>query len=290
MRALVTGATGFIGSALVRMLQAEGADVGCFVRNGSTHKPFTHVTYIEDCDSTEELTNRFSAFKPNVVFHLAACQDLSNSLEGARELIQTNLILGSRVLAAAKDSKVKSFISAGTFSSHATGNAEYVPQTFYASTKIAFAGLSETYQTETEMQTLVLELSDTYGPNDPRKKFLNLIWEISHNGQTIDATPGEQKIRPLHVDDVVDGFLFAAKIHLSGGKLASVLSLAGSEEVNLKELVSIFESATGRKVNINWGERPYRENEIMQPYVGDLIPGWQPKIDLKNGLAAVFSN
>ena len=290
MRAMVTGGTGFIGSALVKELLNQGNEVACLVRQGSTTKRISNVIYIEDSESQAQLTQAFLSFGPDVVFHLAACQDLTNTLDGAKELLETNLYFGSRVLTAASDSGAKSFISAGTFSTHATGTSEFVPQTFYASTKIAFMNLCEFFATTTSMKTLVLELSDTYGPKDPRVKFLNLISQFSKSGETIGATAGEQFIRPLHVDDVVSGFIHAATLHLSGRKLDLVLSLAGAEEVNLKELVKIFESATGRKVNVTWGERPYRKNEIMKPYVGNQLPDWKPAISLAQGLAQVFSD
>ena len=44
-------------------------------------------------------------------------------------------------------------------------------------------------------------------------------------------------------------------------------------------------SISGLKIKINWGAIPYKEREIMSPYdQGKTLPGWFPKIDLKNGL------
>ena len=56
----------------------------------------------------------------------------------------------------------------------------------------------------------------------------------------------------------------------------------------LMDLVSEYERVNEVKLNIKWGERPYREREVMQPCDNlNNIPGWKPSIPLTYGLNKV---
>jgi hypothetical protein len=53
----------------------------------------------------------------------------------------------------------------------------------------------------------------------------------------------------------------------------------------LKELAGIFEKATKKKLNINWGGKPYREREIMIPWNNvKVVPEWKPFISVFDGI------
>ncbi|MDP2300170.1 MAG: NAD-dependent epimerase/dehydratase family protein, partial [Actinomycetota bacterium] len=192
------------------------------------------------------------------------------------------------VLAAARFAGARALVAAGTYSAHADGDAGYAPQTLYAATKQAFGALAGHYRRNTALATVVLELSDTYGPGDRRPKFLNLIAAAAASGEVLGASPGEQVIRPLHTDDIVAAFIYAASELVKGRELGGVYSVAGPDAVTLHELVAVFERATGTSVPVEWGARPYRPGEIMAPWTGETLPGWAPSIGLVEGLGAVY--
>ncbi|MCK9208788.1 MAG: hypothetical protein M0P66_16885, partial [Salinivirgaceae bacterium] len=53
----------------------------------------------------------------------------------------------------------------------------------------------------------------------------------------------------------------------------------------LKELAKLYEEVTGLKLNIEWGERPYRKREVMVPWEdGKIVPGWKPMFDLTESI------
>jgi nucleoside-diphosphate-sugar epimerase len=288
VRTVVTGATGYIGGRLLAALLQRGWDV-CAIVQASDESPLPPgVLRVADPGTAADLASALAPFRPDAVMHLAACQDLTDTPAASDALVEANLAFGSRVLAASRDAGARALVAAGTYSTHASGSEAYAPQTLYAATKQAFTALAEHYRTNTPLQTVILELSDTYGPGDARPKFLNLIASAAATGEILGASPGDQVIRPLHADDIVSAFIHATTLLLAGEKLGPTHSVSGPEAVTLRELVTVFEQATGRAVPVRWGARPHRPREIMLPWAGDPLPGWSPGIGLAEGLTSVY--
>ena len=69
----------------------------------------------------------------------------------------------------------------------------------------------------------------------------------------------------------------------------NVYSVMAEERFTLKELSVVFEKATKTKLNINWGEKQYRDREVMIPWEnGVLVPEWKSKTNLMEGILLVF--
>lgn len=288
MRVALTGATGYLGSHLLEALLDSDAQVCAIVRAGDARVFPAGVMRVEDPGSAAELASALGGFEPDVAIHLAACQDLTDRPDASDALVEANLAFGARVLSAACQAGARAFVAAGTYSTHAEGTQAYVPQTLYSATKHAFTALADHYRVNTAMRTLVLELSDTYGPGDARGKFLDLVHAAAISGETLGASPGEQVVSPVHVSDAVAAFIHAARLLLDGADPGAVRSVSGAQSVTLRELVTRYEQATGRGVPVQWGARPYRPREIMSPWAGEPLPGWQPQIDLTEGLARTY--
>jgi nucleoside-diphosphate-sugar epimerase len=290
LKAVITGATGYIGRRLVGRLLVDGWSLLALVQPGDVAALPAHVLRRQDAGSASADADILTEFAPDVVLHLAACQDLSDGPETSDALVEANITFGARVLAAAAASGAIGVVAAGTFMTHADGTPDYAPQTLYAATKQAFRDLAAHYRRWTTLRVTVLELSDTYGPDDPRPKFLNLLSAAAASGEQLDATPGEQLLYPLHVDDIVEAFVHAATMLLDGAELDEAYSIHGPTGVTVRELAALFSAATGRSPDVAFGGRPYRVNEIMTPYVGPSLPGWRPVIPLDRGLREVFGD
>jgi nucleoside-diphosphate-sugar epimerase len=290
VRTVVTGATGYIGGRLLAAMLERGWDTCAVVHSADDSALAPGVLRVPDTGRAPDLATALAAFGPDAVMHLAAAQDLTDDPSASDALVEANLAFGARVLAASRAAGARAFVAAGTYSAHATGVYEYVPQTLYAATKRALLALMEHYRVNTPLATVMLELSDTYGPGDGRPKFINLIAEAAASGESLHASPGDQVVRPIHADDIVAAFIHSAILLLDGAEVGAVHSVAGPDAVTLRELVDVFERATGGRVPVEWGARPHRPNEIMNPWSGDPLPAWEAGIGLLEGLGAVYGH
>ena len=81
----------------------------------------------------------------------------------------------------------------------------------------------------------------------------------------------------LHIDDVVEGFVHLAEMLQKGEELRDEYVLSSSQQMTLRELAVKFEQEHNVHLNIEWGALPYRTREVMTPYKGNVLPGWEPK-------------
>jgi GDP-4-dehydro-6-deoxy-D-mannose reductase len=90
MRALVTGATGFVGTQLLRHLGESGDEVYGIDRE-------------RDVTDTNSMREVFESFRPDVTYHLAALTHVGDSWKNAEEFTRVNVVGTRRVLDAAFD-------------------------------------------------------------------------------------------------------------------------------------------------------------------------------------------
>lgn len=251
-RAAVTGASGFIGSRLCPMLEAAGWEVERIGRF---------------------LPNWTQQHRPNVVFHIAGLFVSQHDPGDVDPLIESNLRFGAQILECMAQAGVKRLVTAGSFWQHPR------PRNLYAATKTAFEAIAGYYHDAHGIQVVTVTLPDVYGPGDPRQKLVNVLRNA--NGERIPMLPANHMIDLVHVDDVCRAFIAAAE--LSAGTWS-----VSAGPVRLETVVHEFERCHGHPLNVGWGERMYRPREMTAPWVGAIVPGWEPKIGLREGIAGLF--
>jgi nucleoside-diphosphate-sugar epimerase len=291
-RALVTGATGFVGSRLARTLSEEGWEVHGIVRRPPGDPAVRalaavgHAHYHDG--SMESLVRLVSVSRPTVVFHLAARFVADHHAADVESLVHDNILFGTQLLEAMRAARVKRIVNAGSAWQHFR-NAEYSAVSLYSATKKAFADLLQYFVEAYGMQGVTLELSDTYGPGDVRRKLIPLMLEAEGLKKELSMVSGELPLDVVHVDDAVRAFIVAAK-RLLANEVAGleVYAVRSNEAVQVKDLFAIWEQARGTRLAARWGERPYRPREVLEPWTqGALLPGWRPSLALPQGLAGL---
>ncbi len=284
--ALVTGGTGFVGSHLVKRLIADGWRVHVVVRPDSDCTKLSTAVNVHVHDhSTDGMLAIMQRAKPDIVFHLASLFVSEHEISDVTPLIQSNLIFGTQLAEAMARENVNLIVNTGTSWQHYK-NHEYNPVNLYAATKQAFESLLQYYINACELRVVTLELFDTYGPDDPRPKLINLLKNLSMKKQQLAMSPGEQCVDLVHVDDVIDAFNIAAERLLNGRVVEHERYAVSSGKImTLHEIVELLERLLGYQLPIVWGARSYRKREVMIPWSGGIaLPGWSPKIALTKGL------
>lgn len=287
--ALVTGGTGFIGTHLVNRLVGEGWCVHVPSRQPRPDAP--GVRYHLAGDTAACWQALLQAARPQVVFHLATLFLAEHRADQVGELIDTNVRLGAHLLEAMAASGVRRFVNAGTTWQHRLPDSpEAHAANLYAATKQAFEALVDHHAELRGLSAVSLRLFDSYGPQDPRPKLLNLLLRMPAGAPALALSGGEQQLCLVHVSDVVEALLAAAGLTADAAPGHARHGLAGVPPRSLRDIVALLETLRGHPLPVDWGARPYRANEIMQPWRAmQPLPGWAPRINLEEGLAALVA-
>lgn len=290
--ALVTGATGYIGSKLCERLLAEGWQVHAIVRTASRPLPDTlrDIAVHHYDGNTQSLLDAVSAAQPSVVFHLASLFIAEHHTEQVTDLINSNVLFGTQLAEACARAGVRRFINTGTSWQHYRSDA-YDPVCLYAATKQAFEDILDFYADAFDMRVVTLKLFDTYGPDDPRPKLINLLIKALHSGEPLGLSPGEQRLDLVHIDDVTRAFSLSAQRLLrdQAQQPHERYAVSSGQALSVRELVAVLEQVSGRKLHVTFGQRPYRTREVMHPpLAGATLPGWQPQVSLREGLTSLL--
>jgi len=288
MKVLVSGGTGFIGSHLIKSLIEKKYTVFVIVRKDSDVSRINEQVNIFRYDENiETLITFFKKEKFDGVIHLASLFLASHTSNDISSLISSNVKFSTELLEASSSSNVKWFLNTGTFWQNYHCEA-YNPVNLYAATKEAFEVISKFYTETTSIIFTTIKLNDTFGPNDTRNKVFNLWNKIAKTGETLGMSGGEQMVDISYIKDIVNAYLVMvdnlnavdSKIYKNKTYLVS-----NNDKMTLKELSKVFEAVSDCTLNINWGERDYRDREVMLPYSkGENVPNWKQEYILKDAI------
>jgi nucleoside-diphosphate-sugar epimerase len=290
-RALLTGASGFIGARLAQRLVDDGWEVHLVLRPDSASAalptPGPRLCLHRHDGSTTGLLNIMRAAAPQAVFHLASLFLAQHQPQDVERLVQANLLFSTQLAEAMAQCGVRLLVNTGTSWEHYE-DADYDPVCLYAATKHAFSALLRYYTACHGLRVATLKLFDTYGPGDTRPKVLNLLKRLANEGSQLAMSPGGQLIDLVYIDDVLDAYVQAWRV-LADGTQAEAMAdygVSSGAPLPLRELAALYAQVSGQALAIDWGGRPYRPREVMVPWTRyQVLPGWQPKVALADGLA-----
>lgn len=287
--ALVTGATGFVGSHLVHRLIKDGWKTHIITRSSSDlsllKDVHSNVIVHQHDGTTNSMIDIAKDVKPDIVFHLASLFLAQHTSEDIEHLVQSNLLFGTQLAEAMTLQGVTKLINTGTSWQHFQ-NEDYNPVCLYAATKQAFEDMLKFYVEASDLKVITLKLFDTYGPDDPRPKLFTLLRKVAEEQTELAMSPGEQLIDLVYIDDVIDGYLLAAR-RLVDNKVSGMEEYAISSEspISLRDLVAVYGQTIGKPLPIKWGGRQYRSREVMAPWdKGKNLLGWKSRIELAEGI------
>jgi nucleoside-diphosphate-sugar epimerase len=288
MRILLTGASGYLGSALAQRLHAAGHQLCLPLRASSSLRRLTNVALqaaVCRYDSHIDLAALVAQFAPQCVVH-TACSYGRNG-ETLLQLHEANVTLGLALIQV-----VQSLPHAVTFIN--TGTALGPDVSAYALGKQQFAqwGKWAATQSNGQLQFINVVLQHFYGPHDEATKFLTHALRacLAHQ-PTLALTAGEQHRDFIDIADVLSAYeLILAK----AGQLSAEcnIELGSGQAPPLRDTVQLLHRLTGSHTRLDFGAVPYRSGEAMH-CCADLSRlrelGWQPAYDLNTGIAALIA-
>jgi CDP-paratose synthetase len=280
---LITGASGFLGSALALQLLQGGHRVALLLRPTSQLNRLHGKEAAFDlgrCGSDEEVEAFISRIEPDIVIHTACAYGRQG--ENQVKINDSNLRFGLVILQAVlRSKKPVVFINTGTV----------LEEDFscYALTKHQFSkwGKFLASQPNNQLRFVNVLLQHMYGPSDDPSKFTAHVLNTCHrNEPTLKLTPGEQKRDFIYIDDVVSAYSTLIEQSM---KLSDIVDIeVGSGYApTIREFVLAVHKLTASKTELQFGALPYRPHEPMclQADISQMKSlGWQPKFNLELGL------
>jgi len=279
---LLTGGTGFLGSALLRAIAGSG-DAAVTVLKRSTSRTDRVSDLLQhggirwiDLDRTD-LAELFRNSAFDIIMHCA-----TNYGRGKRSILDTasaNLLLPLTLLQLGIEHGVKTFINTDTVIDKRVNE--------YSLSKKQF--LEWLQNSSGKIQGVNVALEHFYGPFDDESKFTTMIFhKLMRGAAQIDLTPGEQKRHFIFVDDVVRAFCcILEKLDTMPSGFSSFV-VSTEQSVSIREFVQLAKSIIGNtSTHLNFGAIPYRVNELMDSRT-DISAlkalGWEPKFSLEQGI------
>lgn len=302
MKALVTGAAGFIGSHLTEKLLIEGYEVigvDCFIDyyprkvKDSNLQAFIDnpdFTFIEDNLLNLDLKGLLS--EVDYVFHQAAQAGVRASWGESFEIYTDNNIRATQqLLEAAKEVDIKKFVYAS--SSSVYGDTDQLPMketnrlqpvSPYGVSKLAAEHLCYLYWKNFRVPTVSLRYFTVFGERQrPEMAFHIFIKSILEGKPVVIFGDGQQSRNFTHVDDIVRANLLAAESELTG----EVFNIGGDGEgVVLNDAISLIEKNLGIEAVREYREvakGDVRHTSADTTRAQELL-GYRPKVDFKEGL------
>ena len=190
---------------------------------------------------------------------------------------------------AVKNKNFKGYISFGS-KFEFDANLNYKPLNFYASIKHANDFFLKYFSLKHKVSTVSLKLFDTYGPNDKRKKILNLLFNSYKKNKTLAITAGNQYLDFVHVSEI-SSLISKICIDIKKNKLKgfNMYTVSSKKPIKLKSLVNNLKSILKRNLSVKFGGKKYRSNEPMIPIKKyKNYPGWKTKKDLMTEVKIIF--
>ncbi|MBE0447660.1 MAG: NAD(P)-dependent oxidoreductase [Actinobacteria bacterium] len=297
--ALVTGATGFIGSALVRRLADEGIKVYCIVRPHSAN--LSRLTSISGIELVEvqsfhvsELQRALAGISADVVFNLAS-YGVDQKDRDPEAMLEGNANLVARLLLATADWPLKWFIHTGScfeygltsISEPISEDMQVQPASLYGSAKAASVIYGNALAAQLGIPFVTLRLFGVFGTGEaPHRLIPYMIEHLTHD-EIVDLTPGGQVRDLIYVDDAAEAFLMAGQCN----QLApyTVYNICSGQPISIQDVAEVVADVMDKPRSLlHFGKRSYRPDEAMW-IVGDnhrfkAATNWQPKVSIREGI------
>lgn len=291
MKVLLTGATGFLGSHLLNQLLKLKYDTVILKRSFSNTERIDSIVnndhlIIYDLDKvdTEAI---FVNHSIDIIIHVAT--EYGRNDTTIHKILETNLILPLKLVELGIKYKVKGFINTDSYFNK--DSLSYSNLLNYSLSKRSLLNWLKQLSKQIRIVNVVLE--HIYGPYDSDTKFVeNFIQKISvQHVDNISMTHGHQKRDFIFVDDVVDAYIDLIEYANAHDFTYETFEVGTGNSIEVREFVNIIKKLSVSKTVINYGEIPYRSDEIMdsKAEISKLQElGWYAKISAEEGVSLIL--
>ncbi|MBI4385155.1 MAG: NAD(P)-dependent oxidoreductase [Nitrospinae bacterium] len=280
---VMTGATGYLGSRTLKRLVDLGFEIVVLKRS------FSDVSRIGDYLARvavfnvdeRDIRSLFEETRVAAILHLAA--NYGRKTIDPSKTMEDNVIFPLRLLHLGREHGIRGFLNVDTS----------LPPMIspYSLSKRQFADWLSLYcQDAGGFKAVNVELEHFYGPFAGETNFVSMvIATILSACPSLALTGGDQRRVFIYIDDAADALATIISRLASFADGFNRIEVGSGQSVSIRELVQLIaKTCPDCKTKFNFGELPYRKNEMMESKA-DLADvsrlGWRPRVSLPDGIA-----
>ena len=290
---IITGATGCVGSAVVRRALAQCMDVTCIVHKDSkrlSNLPQSERIHMVECNLSDyaslELPGQYDAF-----IHLSWEKTFGISRDDA-EIQTRNIQYTLDAVKLAHRCGCKVFVGAGSQAEYGVQSHDLTPtlpvspESGYGIAKYAAGKLSAMLCKSLGIRHNWLRILSVYGPNDGENTLISYAIRELKSGRPPELTKCEQLWDYLYADDAAEAILSVAEKGVDG----KAYPLGFGSGRKLSEYIEDIRKIINPSIEVRYGVKDYYPHQPMH-LVADISElekdtGWQPKMSFEEGIRA----
>ncbi len=280
---LVTGASGFIGTKLISLLDGREAQIHGVSRNVREARSDNIQWHKGDLADVKWVDPLLKEVRPDIIYHLAGMVTGSQSLDTVIPMFQNTLQTTVNLLKSAVENGCGRFIMAGSMTEE-TDN-DRTPGSPYAAAKIASSYYTRMFHSLYGLPIVNTRIFMTYGPGQmDLVKIIPYVIISLLQGKAPRLSNGSRLVDWVFVDDVAKGLLsLAGSKNIVGGSV----DFGSGHLTSIQEVVEKIVTLTGSNLDPDFGAL---QNRLLEPVVSARTEetfkkiGWAPEVSLNQGL------
>lgn len=298
MKSIVTGATSFIGIALIKKLIQENREIIAIIRPNSKRRSYLpiskHIKVIEsDLSNLDKIIIKEGDF--DVFYHIGWSSDFINPRYNLMGQLM-NVEFGENAVKLAKKCGCHTFLSLGSqaecgrINGCITVKTPPKPETAYAIAKVILHEKISSYCETNGMKFCSPRLLSGYGPYDHVKTLIMTCIKAGMQNRAFETTLAEQIWDYIFVDDIAEALFLIAK----NGKHAKRYPIGSGIGRSLKSyIIEISEIMQCSKLLDGIGKKAYASGQIMN-LLADISElkhdtGFSPKWSFVDGIKTTIT-
>jgi nucleoside-diphosphate-sugar epimerase len=294
---LVTGATGFIGSNLIRHLVRQNADVHILTRSKSNFWRISSIltkinNHCVDSYNSPSFTKLIHKIHPDYIFHLAAYGSYPAQTD-LTQMLSINIHFSTALLSAINTLPYTMCILTGSSSEYGfktkpmSENDLLEPASFYAATKAGMTHIAQVFAQMYQKPIAIVRPFSVYGPYEEASRLIPTAIINCLKNQDIPLTQGKEKRDFIYIEDFIDGLLAVTQDpDDSSGK---IINIGSGKQFSTKQIVTKIHTITKSTSRLLWGKYPNRSWDTNYwkaniRFIKDTY-GWKPQTSIDAGLS-----
>lgn len=294
-RIIVTGATGCVGSAIVRRALENGLEVTCIVHQGSKrlqNLPQDNRVSVVECNLSDytslQLHGAYDAF-----IHLSWEKTFGTSRDDA-EVQTRNIQYTLDACHLAKRCGCQVFVGAGSQAEYGVQSVDLTPdlrvnpESGYGIAKYASGKLSAMLCKNLGIRQNWVRILSVYGPNDGENTLISYVIRELKAGRSPELTKCEQTWDYLYADDAADAILAVAEKGIDG----KTYPLGSGKGRKLSDYIEDIRNAVNPSIEVVYGAKDYYPHQpmLLVADIKDLNKdtGWIPSIPFSKGISSII--